>query len=596
MLWWMIVLALSIGALLLTGPKRLGHGGRQLARALRQGLTPLLGAAIGLALLLLAARRYVEVRDYAVMVMLGTFIYVSFVLLCLAFPERVDQGVRRLMNIRPGWIALAFAILAGLAGRFLLGDMPHVSDEVAYQFQARAIATGRLAMPAPSLPDAFNFTHLMIDNGKWYGIMNPGWPALLALGEVLRVPWIVNPIIGALVLLVFAAFFREAGLERGERQLAILLMATSPLLLFMSGTYMSHPANLLLFGVFCWAWVRMLNRESLGGAAIAGLALGANLLVRPVDTVVVTLPFLVQLLWHLRSRRRLIPHMAVVGLLGVAGIVATAGYNKALTGNPREMPVTQYFMDRNPNEKFGIGFGPDMGTTIHGDEWPGFTPVDGIRVTGHRLVEFLKDLYGLPLIVLAGVLVALRSSWRPWGEWRLVLIASGLALVAVYFLHFYHGIAYGSRHYYLAIPAIALVLGRLAAQGLAAPEPPTRGLAGAAIVSLMAATLLFAVPPLIREYGQGYRGVSRAVTRAVSQARIRHAIIFVEPGGWSWKSAFPLNRYPLESGEIIFARDLAGDNGKVIAQFPNRSIYYLAVGAADQVVIRPDSGGFGSPR
>jgi hypothetical protein len=465
--------------------------------------------------------------------------------------------------------------------------MPHVSDEVAYQFQARTLATGAIALPAPPVPEAFNFLHIMIYQGKWYGIMNPGWPALLAAGEMVGLPWLVNPLAGALALLVFLAFFREAGLGRAEGNLAVLFMALSPFLIFMSGSYMSHPVNLLLFGVFCWAWVRMIQRESLAAAGIAGLSLAINLLVRPVDTVFVTIPFIIQLVIHVWRRPRLLLHLAVVGFVGSLGIGATLAYNRELTGNALEMPVTQYFNQRNPHEQFGIGFGPEMGTKLHGDEWPGFTPIDAVRVTSYRIVEFLKDLYGLPLILLAALVAGCRGSLREWGEWRLVLIAGGLAVIGVYFLHFYHGIAYGSRHYYLAVPAAALILGRLVGQALDGASAYGRQVASAGVLGLIVTLITFAVPPLVKEYGGGYRGVSPGVARAVRKAGITRGVIFIEPGSWSWKSAFPLNRYPLDRAGLVFARDRGEDNAEVLERFPGRPVYDLAVEDVNTVNIRP---------
>lgn len=586
MRWSMVALVLAV----LVTLAQLLQGRENVARflaGLRSWRAPLLLATGLLMLLLLAARRYEEVRSYALMALSGAILYASLLCWVSSSPARAVATVRRAIEVSPAWIAVGFAIIAAIAGRFVLGNMPHVSDEVAYQFQARSLALGGLSMPAPPVPEAFNFLHLLIDHGKWYGIMNPGWPAFLAVGEILRVPWVVNPILGALVIVVFAGFFREAGLDRTESRIAIWLMAISPLLVFMSGTYMSHPVNLLLFGVFCWAWARMLNRESIAAAAVAGLALAVNLLVRPVDSAVVALPFLIQLLMHLRRRPRLLLPLATVAIIGGAGIAGTLAYDKALTGNAMEMPVTKYFNLRNPHEHFGLGFGPEMGTKLHGDEWPGFTPVDAVRVTAYRTVEFLKDMYGLPLVLLAGILAGLRGSWRAWGEWRLVLLASGLAVIAIYFLHFYHGIAYGSRHYYLAVPAVALVLGRLAARGLGEEDPATRGMAASALAVTVVTMLTFAVPPLVREYSSGYRGVSTAVADAVRRARIRRAIVFVEAGSWSWKSAFPLNQYPLDAAEVIFARDRGNENTDVIARFPSRTIFYLAVGPANQVVIRP---------
>jgi hypothetical protein len=40
----------------------------------------------------------------------------------------------------------------------------------------------------------------MVNNGKFYAWAPPGWPLLLLPGILLGVPWLVNPVLGALTL------------------------------------------------------------------------------------------------------------------------------------------------------------------------------------------------------------------------------------------------------------------------------------------------------------------------------------------------------------------------------------------------------------
>ena len=122
----------------------------------------------------------------------------------------------------------------------------------------------------------------------------------LALGFLVRAPWLVNPLLGVLALRCFRGFFHEAGVTGRTARLAILLLAVSPFLVFMNGTYMSHATTLVLFGLFCWRWARLLRLEQRRDAVVAGLALGACFLVRPVDTVAIGVPFAVQGLFRLR--------------------------------------------------------------------------------------------------------------------------------------------------------------------------------------------------------------------------------------------------------------------------------------------------------
>jgi len=101
--------------------------------------------------------------------------------------------------------------MALAAGFFILGNTPHISDEVIYQFQAKALAGGKLYFAPPPEKEFFTFIHSIVDGEKWYGVLNPGWPGILALGYVAHTPWLVNPLLGALTLVILFAFYKEAG-------------------------------------------------------------------------------------------------------------------------------------------------------------------------------------------------------------------------------------------------------------------------------------------------------------------------------------------------------------------------------------------------
>lgn len=585
----MTALALTIVCVLLatavTGPKRAAFLLRESTQLLL-GARVLLPAAVLIGLLVVLARRYLDVTAFLQTLLLSTVAFIALYLLAEGLERPTTRLVEWLERRTVGQIALTSALLSLLAGWLVLDGVPHVSDEVAYQFQAKAMAQGGLSLPAPEPVAAFRFIHTMVMNDRWFGIMNPGWPAVLAVGYVLRTPYLINPLLGALALFLWHGFFRETGVTTRAARLAVLLLALSPLLLFMNGTYMSHPANLVLFGGFCWSWARLLGAESRGAALIAGLALGGNLLVRPVDTIAVTLPFAVQGLWRLRRNPRLFPLFVLTTVVALGGVLLTLLYNRALTGDPMLMPVTEYFRLRNPAERFGMGFGADMGTKMHGAEWPGFYPADAVRVSSYRVSLFLQDLFGLPLLPLVALAYAVRRR-REWDEWFSVMLGTLAALLGVYFLHFYHGIAYGSRHLYLATPVVMLMLARIVEEWLERGTPATSRQARALVAALVVFTVVFAYPPLLQEYGHSYRGVDGRIRDAVRVSHITNAIVFVDDGGWGWKGAFPLNDYPLERNRVIFARDSIGTNERVMTQYPGRQYFGLMIARDGQVHIAP---------
>jgi hypothetical protein len=162
-----------------------------------------------------------------------------------------------------------------------------------------------------------------------------------------------------------------------------------------------------------------------------------------------------------------------------------------------------------------------------------------------------------------------------------------LSLGAMYLLHFYHGIAYGSRHYYLALPALAMALARPFSRGLGSPDMTTRRWTASALVALLAFLAVAGYPRLVRHYGDHYRNASGAVHRAIKKQRLSGALVFVAPDNWAWKSAFPLNSYPLDGNDVLLARDRQALNAAVIDAFPNRTVYYLREVSPGEVRLGP---------
>ena len=120
---------------------------------------------------------------------------------------------------------------------------PHVPDEAIYLFQARYFANGLLTVPAPNVPEAFSFYLIPYKSANWYSIFPPGWPAILTLGIWLGVPWLINPILTSLNVLLAYIFLQEIFAKRHAR-IGVFLMVTSPWYIFMGMNFMSHTFTL----------------------------------------------------------------------------------------------------------------------------------------------------------------------------------------------------------------------------------------------------------------------------------------------------------------------------------------------------------------
>ena len=195
-------------------------------------------------------------------------------------------------------IALLISILAVLAA-FLVTDrvferMAHIEDEMAYAWQAQAISHGYLTLPSPPNPKSFLVPFVVDYNGQRFGKYPIGWPVILALGERLGIPYLINPILAGLgVWLTY-----QLGKRLFSETVALLaagLTATSPFFLLNSGSLLNHPLGLVLTIIFTLSWLDAFHNPGFSPRWLPALAAGAILgllaLTRPLTAVCVALPF-----------------------------------------------------------------------------------------------------------------------------------------------------------------------------------------------------------------------------------------------------------------------------------------------------------------
>ncbi|MEN8181839.1 MAG: hypothetical protein ABFS46_04825 [Myxococcota bacterium] len=230
-------------------------------------------------------------------------------------------------------VILGCGLVALLIGQGAFGAFPHSADEYVYLYQARTLLEGRVANPP--LPDpSLGFVHVVSNPTGTYGKYPPGWPAILASGELLGVPFAINAL---LIMLTLWIAFRlcEAVTERRTALVGILLLGTSPFVLLSGASLYSHPlAGLLLLGLLACLW-RYAQEHRVPWLLAAAGCLGGIGLTRPFDAALVSLalsPLALEFLW--RRRLQALGHGAAAGavLAGVLGILLL--YNQGTTGDP----------------------------------------------------------------------------------------------------------------------------------------------------------------------------------------------------------------------------------------------------------------------
>ena len=418
-----------------------------------------------------------------------------------------------------------FALSVVLA-RGPLGGIAHVQDEQAYLLLARLFSRLWRFAPTPADGPLMAGAFQVLDP-QWYAIFPPGWPAVLALGAGVGLPWLVNPLIAAsLPWLCWSAFSEHLTVQ--QTRFACGIAALSPGIWTLGGSMMSH--TLVLAAALLAAGAALSSRPTPTRMLAGGLALSVVALARPYDAVLIATPLttvvLISALRH-KSQRAL---AAAFVLSALAGPLLMLLDNAFLTGSPWLFPADIYF-----NERFSMGCNrPGLG--------PGHGCGGAFANSGHTLAmaqanfsynakHFDKLFLGFSLsglLVLPGLFKVARS--MP------ALLLIGAAIPLGYALYWYHGVCFGARFwhpvYLLAIPSAGCTIA-----GMARLLGGQRWLCWSALV--LAAALQFG--PIMSELSDQYWCVDKTATERILATGLTRGVVVLEHRGRKRKD-WPLTK------------------------------------------------------
>ena len=447
------------------------------------------------------------------------------------------------------WVVIG-GVNLGLAlgiGRGTLRNFPNSGDEYAMQLSARLFSQGRLSAP-PLEPREFFTPYQVINDHRLYGKYPPGWPALLSGGMKLGVPWLVNPLLGLLTLIILHRTARDHyTIETAN--LSLFLVAGNPYFLFNSASYFSHPCCLFALTLFTFCSLRATGSPGRWSDFVgAGTAAGLALVTRPFTAAVVvsTIIGLLLLKAGKGSRRRMDWKKCFLGV-GVFCLfgVALLAYNRALTGDPLLSPFAKY----NPRDTLGENEGTNDWTwAVHNNlllrlwslnEW---MPLSLVVCAAFLWKRECRDnpntliLVGVPLSLLIGHLFYLRD---PMNE-------------------------YGPRYLYESTSALLL---------LSAVAIRSTGHAGPV---LAAAILVINLTTLATKNARFSKEVEdrMAVFEAVEQRNLSNAIVLLNTGSGTMLPRDLLRNGTDLTGTVLYALDLGDNNAKLKKRYPERR-YYL---------------------
>lgn len=539
--------------------------------------------------------KYVGELVLAVAVMAANTL--NLALLAASIPEKALVALQNRWPVRTRWIPLLPAgfviVVAAFLSAFAFERIPHITDSIGYYFQAKYFAQGRLYVDAPPNHEAFAYEKFHDDGVKWWSSGFPGWPAVLALGVVVRLPWVMNPLLGGLsVLLAHALMRRLYGLEFAH--LFACLLALSPWLLVMSASYMAHPTALVCGLLSLFAIEK--TREGCGTAwaGVAGVSIGWLFLTRPLEGIAMA-PVAAVWAWWRRPRLAWGPSV-VAGVSGALVSSLMLLYNQALTGSYWYAPHAKWSDAFWYPGADRIGFGSQIGNV----NWPHLDPLPG-----HGLLDVLINLnqnvfslntelfgWGMGSLVFAALFLALRR----WNTADKLLLLAGLAIPAAHVFYWHGGGPdLGARYWYLCVvPLVAFTLrGADAIHSRLFPEAGTGLQRLGAVIALAAIIALIDFMPW-RALGKyyHYRRVRADLTRLAREHRFGRSLVFIrEKEDRDYASAVVFNDPALRSDAPVYARDLGPESRSLVSQrFANRPVWIVeavAPGGRFQVVSGP---------
>ena len=470
-----------------------------------------------------------------------------------------------LPRLRPAVLAIWVFLFTAGAAVLVYERHPHIQDEVSYLIQARYLAAGRISMPAPPAPRAFHLDLMTYEPSRWYSPFPPGWPAVLAAGVLLGFPWLVNPLLSALNLVLARRLARDLFGER-VADIAALLLAVSPWFLFMGMSLMSHTVTLTLALMAALSVSRARETGSARYAGLGGLAVGAASLARPLDGAVLALAMGVWLVSG-AAPKRLIRAGAFAAAMLIAGSLALP-YNRALTGNALKFPVDDYF-DRYYHPGVNrLGFGPDRGLPWQIDPFPGHGLRDVLANADLNLTSINWELFGWGCGSLLPIVALFFSGRAARKDWMLLAVAASVA-AAYSFYWFSGGPDFGARYWFLAIvPLVFLTARALDKMGR---------FAGPALACLCLLAVVNYLPWRGIDKYYHYLNMRPDVRRLAAERQFGPSLVFIRgPRHPDYASAAVYNPLDLRAAAPIYAwdRDPAA-RAEARRAYPDRAVWLV---------------------
>jgi hypothetical protein len=436
-----------------------------------------------------------------------------------------------------------------------------IIDEVLYLLQSELVVTPGFTRHLDQwMAPFFAMRQTYMWNGGFNPQYTPGWPILLAAFHRLGLRWFA-PVCMGVVAVVFTYLLGERLHSQRVGLVAGMLLATNFLFVFLSVTYMSHAASIALCVMAGWLLIKAEepgSRDRFLLWILVGLTFGMVVMIRPLTGVAVSFSLWLWVLVRGRMARRDYVRMTItLALVAAVPLGFLLYYNRVTTGSAFS---SGYRLAQS-------GLNGVRGKIIYGEAGSSrvisqnFTP----RVAVFHLLAMMRDasLDFCPAFFFAP-LVGLCMFYKVRCSWRRAL--AFLILPLAHFFYWGRDIRFYSELLPFAMVGMALMLDDLAQEN--------RNVVRWAIAFLIAGNLLFTAQGLwiehawyadLKPYFSGIEDLQRQKGKLLvfvdDKTPISQVPVLFDALVWFDVDGFP--------GDVIVARDLGGNDVRLIAKWPD---------------------------
>jgi len=422
---------------------------------------------------------------------------------------------------------------------------PMSGDDYSYLYQARLFAAGKLYAQdqlydsASALHDCVETNCLNDFHGRRFSQYPPGWPAILAIGAALGVPWAIDPFLGALLVFLMLWYVER---KMGNRWAVVtwLLITLCFFFAYYAASTRAHISTALFVFAAFLSYEAAEQRASRAPIFlfVAGAFLGYSSMIRYIDWV----PLGLWIGFSLLRRKNLIG----LALFMVGFTLLASGnllYDASIFGNPFQLPTTVNNSPSGTANRLMVSW-------------------TGLKVTGVRLIGVA---WSFPPVILLGLFY---RRYRPSPKVRMY-VALFLMNVGVYYFYPASSGGPGPRYLLAYFPFLVLAVVDLCRWIEEEGNPNARFLWWIGIVCLLVGNLVFATV-------EGYRIYSRCdLVRTLQQTGPGEKIVLLKTGAYQTKAS-DLTRNPpdLATAPILyFSWCTQNQRDVLLKRFPGRKIF-----------------------